>query len=138
MSRELQPCGTWAAYERHRTRGEEACGPCKAANREKGREAMARHRARKQAREEIKSAVHSARMLPIVVPGVADLGPCTRMENGHIWDGRGEAESAMEARDRLARARLVCVTACLVFDACRAAAPADSGGGVWAGRVRRG
>ena len=29
--RELQPCGTRAAYTRHRRRSEEPCGPCRAA-----------------------------------------------------------------------------------------------------------
>lgn len=31
----LKPCGTPAAYRRHRRNGEEACGPCKAAVRVK-------------------------------------------------------------------------------------------------------
>lgn len=29
--RPIQPCGTYAAYRRHRHRGEEPCGPCRAA-----------------------------------------------------------------------------------------------------------
>ena len=33
MSREVQPCGTYAGYQRHRLRGEEACEPCKEARR---------------------------------------------------------------------------------------------------------
>lgn len=28
MARELQPCGTVAAYQRHRVRGEQACAAC--------------------------------------------------------------------------------------------------------------
>lgn len=40
----LKPCGTPAAYRRHRRNGEEACGPCKAAVRvvEGSRKAEAR------------------------------------------------------------------------------------------------
>lgn len=30
--RELKPCGTDAAYQRHKKRGEEACDPCKDAH----------------------------------------------------------------------------------------------------------
>jgi len=30
--RDIQPCGTRAAYRRHVKAGEDACGPCKAAN----------------------------------------------------------------------------------------------------------
>ena len=33
----LAPCGTHAAYVRHRARGEEACPPCKRANAERSR-----------------------------------------------------------------------------------------------------
>lgn len=33
MSTPLQPCGTPAAYKRHKKRGEPTCGPCKEANR---------------------------------------------------------------------------------------------------------
>lgn len=34
MPRQLKPCGTEAAYQRHRRRGEEPCEPCKQAARE--------------------------------------------------------------------------------------------------------
>ena len=34
MPRQLQPCGTTAAYRRHIRAREEPCGPCKAANRD--------------------------------------------------------------------------------------------------------
>lgn len=30
-ARQLKPCGTWSAYQRHRTAGEEPCGPCRQA-----------------------------------------------------------------------------------------------------------
>lgn len=43
MARELQPCGTRAAYSRHRKNGEEACAPCMAANREAGKDARHAH-----------------------------------------------------------------------------------------------
>ncbi|MCP2339213.1 hypothetical protein [Actinomadura rupiterrae] len=32
MSRTLQPCGTRAAYKRHKRRGEQPCEPCRQAN----------------------------------------------------------------------------------------------------------
>ena len=34
MSTALKPCGTPAAYKRHKRRGEPACDPCRDANRE--------------------------------------------------------------------------------------------------------
>lgn len=34
MSRELRPCGTFAAYRRHLRSGEEPCDPCRGAARE--------------------------------------------------------------------------------------------------------
>lgn len=37
MSRELKPCGTHAAYQRHRRSGEPPCSACLAANAEKTR-----------------------------------------------------------------------------------------------------
>lgn len=37
MSRELKPCGTHAAYQRHRRRGETPCTACLAANAAKTR-----------------------------------------------------------------------------------------------------
>lgn len=47
--RPLQPCGTTAAAQRHRTRGEELCPPCRDAERTRDRD---RKRAqRRQARE---------------------------------------------------------------------------------------
>lgn len=33
MARELAPCGTPAAYRRHKRKGEDVCGPCAEANR---------------------------------------------------------------------------------------------------------
>ena len=44
--RELRPCGTAAAYERHIRRGEAPCEPCKEGMRESRRESSARYRAR--------------------------------------------------------------------------------------------
>lgn len=37
-TRTLQPCGTEAAYQRHRRRGEQPCEPCAEARRAKKRE----------------------------------------------------------------------------------------------------
>lgn len=39
MTRELQPCGTPAAYQRHLRRREDPCDACKAANRKRSSEA---------------------------------------------------------------------------------------------------
>ena len=44
IRRPMQPCGTWAAYNRHLAAGEEPCEPCKEASREKDR-ARARRKA---------------------------------------------------------------------------------------------
>jgi hypothetical protein len=43
VTRELKPCGTSASYQRHRRRGEEPCGPCKAAIAEHSRDVRARN-----------------------------------------------------------------------------------------------
>ena len=37
MGRALQPCGTWAAYKRHKRKGEEPCDACRQAAREQRR-----------------------------------------------------------------------------------------------------
>ena len=42
--RQLQPCGTHGAYQRHRKNGEEPCDPCKAANAAKSRQNAAKLR----------------------------------------------------------------------------------------------
>lgn len=34
MARELQPCGTWAAYQRHKRKGEDPCAKCLVAARD--------------------------------------------------------------------------------------------------------
>lgn len=39
---ELQPCGTWAAYLRHRRAGEQACAPCMEAARAKKQQQRAK------------------------------------------------------------------------------------------------
>lgn len=46
MTRQLQPCGTSAAYRRHKRAGETPCEPCTVARREYNR----RHEAARQAR----------------------------------------------------------------------------------------
>lgn len=51
----LKPCGTRAAYERHRSNGEDACGLCLKANADRGREERAAYsRARSRARHALK------------------------------------------------------------------------------------
>ena len=42
MARELKPCGTVAAYQRHLSRGEDACPACAAARRDYNRERLVR------------------------------------------------------------------------------------------------
>ena len=49
MARNLQPCGTWAAYKRHLRKDEEPCDDCREAARVQQRERSA---ARRAAREE--------------------------------------------------------------------------------------
>lgn len=44
--RGLKPCGTVAAYQRHRDKGEEPCGPCKRAKSEYDRESGVQRRSR--------------------------------------------------------------------------------------------
>ena len=52
----LKPCGTEAAYQRHRARGEDACGPCLAAANEARVQSQRRVRERRKA-EAAKGAV---------------------------------------------------------------------------------
>ena len=50
MTRELQPCGTWAAYKRHLRSGEKACPAClQAARNQKNDRLAARREARAHA-----------------------------------------------------------------------------------------
>lgn len=46
MTSTLLPCGTWAAYRRHRRRGEDACEPCQEAQRARSRKRYYEHRER--------------------------------------------------------------------------------------------
>lgn len=55
MTRQLSPCGTWAAYKRHRRNGEEACAACKAAARDQQRQRVAKRTA--EVAEVVKLAV---------------------------------------------------------------------------------
>lgn len=48
-ARPLQPCGTRAAYTRHKKNGEQPCGPCTEANRAASRRTSAATRARRRA-----------------------------------------------------------------------------------------
>lgn len=50
-------CGTPAAYQRHRRKGEEACEPCKAAN----RAYQAQYRAANPGRSQAETRKHAAR-----------------------------------------------------------------------------
>jgi hypothetical protein len=52
MTRELKPCGTPAAFMRHRRAGEEPCHPCREAMNQAARESKARRRAYDQARRQ--------------------------------------------------------------------------------------
>ena len=52
MTKPLQPCGTRAAYTRHKKAGEEPCGPCVEANRAASRATSAATRARRRANPE--------------------------------------------------------------------------------------
>lgn len=122
MSREVKPCGTRAAYQRHQVAGEEPCDLCTTANRVRSREAMAKRRGRPPV------------VLPVVVQGSGDVGPCTRSENGFLWDPTREGEDVWVARDRWKAASMVCVTACPVFVECERVRPVDAVG-VWAGRI---
>ena len=48
MARNLQPCGTWAAYKRHLRKGEEPCDDCREAARVQQRERSAARRAARE------------------------------------------------------------------------------------------
>ena len=54
MPRELEPCGTRAAYQRHRRAGEEPCGPCREAMRAANRQFEEARPTRKRNRRELK------------------------------------------------------------------------------------
>lgn len=65
--RPLKPCGTVAAYERHRQHGEEPCRACKRARQEYNREYAARKRGditaqRRERRERVAMKRQSARL----------------------------------------------------------------------------
>ena len=63
MARELKPCGTPAAYSRHRSHGEEACRACKdavAANRRANDRGRAYARARIRALGRLSRAYSTA------------------------------------------------------------------------------
>lgn len=127
MSREHPVCGTRAAYDRHRKVGETPCKPCVEANRERSRRAKADCRAKLNV---------APLPVPTVVQGADDMGPCTRPENGFLWDPRHEGEHRLDSRARWLAARQICVTACPVFSRCERERPVDPRS-VWAGRVPR-
>lgn len=121
MSRELQPCGTPAAYKRHRKAGESACKKCRKAHRDY------------IASIERKSRATAARRLPLEAPENAHLAPC--FANPGLWDPQGEGEPAAEVRARWEVAARICRTECPVFTHCEESRGPAAGAGVWAGRI---
>lgn len=65
MGRALQPCGTWAAYKRHKRRGEEPCEACRQAAREQ-------RRGQRDSDREKASAPRLSMVPPVEVGVVAD------------------------------------------------------------------
>lgn len=65
MARQLKPCGTWAAYQRHRRKGEEPCDACSAAAREQ----------RNGRRAEERRSASEARLRLLESPPVSDPDP---------------------------------------------------------------
>lgn len=68
MARELKPCGTWAAYMRHRRRGEPVCEPCAAAARDQKTSRKREEQARRA--EVVKLAIVET---PAPEPGLVEL-----------------------------------------------------------------
>ena len=158
MSRELQPCGTRAAYQRHIRSGEEPCEACREANRTRGREewrkrnaqscgtyaAYQRHvkagertcaacrwaKAEYMARYRRQSVKAGPVVVPRVVQGPEGVGPCAVAANGFVWDPVRDDETPAQARDRQRVAAAICRTQCPVFSSCR---PLPSSSGVVAG-----
>jgi hypothetical protein len=79
MPRDLQPCGTPAAYMRHLRRGEDPCGPCRKAN-------AARTRAIRHSDEAVRPCACCG------LPGVI-VGHGWRMSCHQRWIRAGKPES---------------------------------------------
>ena len=118
MSRELQPCGTQAGYQRHVKAGERTCAACRRAK----AEYMARYR-----RQSVKAGPV---VVPRVVQGPEGVGPCTVSANGFVWDPVRDDETPTQARERHRVAAAICRTQCPVFGSCR---PLPQSSGVVAG-----
>mgnify|MGYP000989548803 CR=1 FL=1 len=130
MSREVQPCGTRAAYLRHRRNGEAPCAEFSAANSRYTTAHMKEQRAQKRSGQFSRGG-----SLPISAPEDAHKAPCTDPRNGYIWDPRGEWEPDAEVLDRWRAASLLCITTCPVFSHCAESKAMAGGSGVWAGRI---
>ena len=115
MSRELQPCGTPAAYGRHKKAGEEPCGPCRQAWSDYINAYNKKNRPPQGA------------SLPVSSPEDAHKAPCVDPRNGYVWDPVRDDETHAEARVRQAEAVVLCRTACPVFAWCYANAPRVAG-----------
>lgn len=146
MSREVKPCGTRAAYYRHKRNGETPCQACVDAKRAADRETWHRrpdpscgsygaYQRHLKAGEEPCDACRRAAAgyrsgrrravaksgpveLPTVVQAPGGLGPCTVPANGFVWDPIRDDETPRQARARHRVARAICVTSCPVFDGC--------------------
>src|SRR5699024_2530765 len=136
MSRELKPCGTRSAYDRHRQRGEKPCGACVEATRLTFREASAKRR---------RAMELPAVELKVVARAADGVGPCAMPEDGMLWDPRDDGfrwrrqcggEDRFHARARWRTARRVCLTECPVFSECKKEQPVNATA-VWAGRIPR-
>jgi hypothetical protein len=123
---QLAPCGTVAAYQRHRKAGDERCEPCWAAmaayerERRRGGKPAASERALRRARGEL-------RPVPVVAPFPALDGhqPCSA--DPDAWFPEHDDHAA------IARAKQAC-TACPALEQCRAWVLANpQRWGVWAG-----
>lgn len=130
MSREVQPCGTRAAYLRHRRNGEAPCAECSAAN---SGYTTAYAKEQRALGRPVGSKFRGS--LPISAPEDAHKAPCIDPKNGYIWDPRGEWEPDAQVLDRWRAASLLCITACPVFSHCAESKAMAGGSGVWAGRI---
>lgn len=131
----LKPCGTPAAFARHRRRGEKPCGECREAE-----------NSYQRVRSDSNTEVQPRRGVP-TWPRVVELprldadtfvgAPCV-VEGPELWEATRDEEPDRVARSRWRRAAELCLTECPAFRACERLAGAQVvPGGVWAGRVPR-
>ena len=127
MSRELKPCGTPAAYKRHRARGEAVCEACRVAN-------YAAQKAQQQARSQ---ARQSSRVVFPTLSADTFADAICHQEGPDLWEPARDEERAKDARARWREAAKLCEV-CPALGACARLADAqDIPAGVWAGRVPR-